>query len=171
MVHSINCPCIKNHFDVKVGWIDPKHITIIDASEWMDDKPEEYQISITGSEHNLTGTVNIKSLGTNILPTKEIYETYDKICIHDGFFCIKASSCGKNYTINRAYLANTECMIDRLYVRSKTDNEIAKINEYYNDIELIKRSTAAGMIKTAQNTFLSLSRKLELIGCNECGCK
>lgn len=167
-----NCDkCLKNSFELLFGHTDRKHITITDRSEWMNnEKPLTYVINITNLTHNISNDVEILATGTNVLSSIEIFRTSEKVCLQDGFYCIRCLSCGKNYTINRVYLANTECMIDHLYVKADTKEKIDKINEFYQDLKMVKINAEIGRMETAQKIFVSLNKKLKALGCHDCGC-
>lgn len=167
-----NCKkCLRNSFKILVGSTDRKHMTITDASEWMEDlKPDNFEITITDVAHEITGTIEILAKGTNILSSKELFGTKDKICLQDGFYCLKCESCGKKYTINRVFLANTECMIDHLFVKANDSEEIQKVNDLYNDLKMIQINTEIGRLNTAEKIYKSLQKKLNTLGCNECTC-
>lgn len=144
---------------------------LTDASEWVGGiKPERFEITITNLLHNISNNVEILATGTNVLSSIELFGTTEKVCLQDGFYCIKVLSCGHQYTINRVYLANTECMIDKLYVKATTKEQKEEVEEYYTDLKLVSVNTEIGRLDTAQKIFTTLTLKLNAIGCNECGC-
>ncbi len=167
----MECPCRKNSFDLRISHTDRKHMLITDVGEWMNnEKPENCDIRITNALHNITSIVSILAKGTNVLSTIELFGTEKKLCLQDGFYCISADSCGHTYTINRVYLANTACMIDQLYVKAKTKEHKDKINDFYQDLKMIEINTNIGRLKSAQEIFTTLTKKLKALGCNDCGC-
>lgn len=168
----MGCACLKNSFDLVIGHTDRKHMTIMDASEWMADiKASEYEIIITNLTNGQKHKVMIKGESMNILSTKELFGTEDKKCIMDGFYCFQCANCGKSYKINRVYLANTECMINQLYVKAKSKEDKERVQDFYQDLKMIKVNAELGRMSTASEIFMTLTKKLLNIGCNECGCK
>lgn len=166
-----NCKCLKNSFNLIIGSSDSKHMLITDASEWMgNEKPEKYKISITNTLHGITSEIEILASGTNVLSTKELFGTEEKLCIQDAFYCFEVFNCGKPYKINRVYVANTECILDHLFIKANTQGEKDVVNDMYQDLKMIKLNTQIGRLKTAQEVYITLKKKINTIGCNECGC-
>lgn len=167
-----NCQkCLKNSFELLFGHTDRKHITITDNSEWMNnDKPVTYKIKVTNLTHNLSNEVTILATGTNVLSSIELFGTQEKVCLQDGFYCISCVSCGRDYKINRVYVANTECMLDHLFIKAKTKEDFEKVNDMYQDLKMVIINADLGRMETAQKVFRTLTKKLNTIGCNECGC-
>lgn len=163
--------CLKNSFELLFGHTDRKHITITDRSDWMgNEKPEKYIIKITNKTHNISNEIEILANGTNVLSSIELFGTKDKVCLQDGFYCIDCVSCGNKYKINRVYLANTECMIDHLFIKANTEEKLVKIEDLYQDLKMVRINTDLGRMETAQMVFRTLTKKLNALGCNECGC-
>ena len=166
-----SCKCLKNSFNLLIGSTDSKHMLITDASEWQgDSKPEKYRISITNTLHGIRSEIDILASGTNVLSTKELFGTDEKVCIQDSFYCFECVSCGKEYKINRVYLANTQCILDHLYVKANTDEEKKVVEDMYQDLKMVMLNTQIGRLKTAQEIYTTLNKKINTIGCNECGC-
>ena len=163
--------CLKKIFNLLFGHTDRKHITITDASEWMDnEKPISYTIKITNTTHNLSNEIEILAKGTNVLSTIELFGTKEKMCLQDGFYCIECVSCGRDYKINRVFVANTECMIDHLFIKVVTKEDLDMVNDLYQDLKMVIINSELGRMETAQKVFRTLTKKLNAIGCKECGC-
>lgn len=167
----MSCPCLKKDCNLLMGHTDRKHMTLSDASEWMGNiKPDKFKITITNTLHNISNEIEILASGTNVLSSIELFGTKEKVCLQDGFYCFKVFSCGNTYTLNRVYIANTECMIDKLFIKKKTKEESERIDDYYNDLKMVIINTELGRLETAQMVYTTLVKKLNAIGCNECGC-
>lgn len=163
--------CLKKNFQLIFGHTDRKHITITDSSDWMNnDKPEKYTIKITNTTHNLSNEISILATGTNVLSTIELFGTKEKLCLQDGFYCIECISCGRGYKINRVFVANTECMIDHLFIKAVTKEDLDMVNDFYQDLKMVIINADLGRMETAKKVFMTLTKKLNTIGCNECGC-
>lgn len=167
----MSCPCLKKDCNLIMGHTDRKHMLLTDASEWMGgEKPEKFIISITNLLHNKTSEVEILANGTNVLSSIELFGTTEKVCLQDGFYCIKVFSCRHTAIINRVYLANTTCMIDKLFVKANTAEAREIVEDLYTDLKMVTINTEIGRLDTAQRVFTTLTRKLNAIGCDECGC-
>ena len=61
-------------------------------------------------------------------------------------------------------------MIDKLFVKANTAEAREIVEDLYTDLKMVTINTEIGRLDTAQRVFTTLTRKLNAIGCDECGC-
>lgn len=169
------CACIKaNGFDLRIDYVDSNTLVIEDFSNWVysdvQDIPNTINITIRSLDRGVEKSLELKTNCKNRIKYSDLFNDNGKK-IPDGFFCITTESCGISYTINRAFLHNSEIEVMKI-LSSNSDNlnsdTIDTLYECMLNIDLIKINSELGNFKTSSKIFKKLKRKLKNFKCDEC---
>lgn len=164
----MKCSCIKNNFDLYVGHTDCNTLILEDQSTWMSDDgyeiPDQYEITLELPSINKKVSLFIDTNKRNVFKSEDILGRPD-LKFEDQFLCIKTSSCGVDYTINRIYLCNTSCKIDSFVSRAKSEVEIEKALDFSYLRDAVSTNVKIGRMAQAKELFQHLKKKLEYVQC------
>jgi hypothetical protein len=126
--------------------------------------PSEYDVKITTPSGQVS-TLSLKVGCRNKITAADLFVSKDNSCLEDGIYCFETESCGVKYKINKAYLCNLRCSLDR--VIANTDN-IDKYVKYSALYESIRSNAELGNKLEADKIYNYLSRELENYNCEKC---
>lgn len=167
------CSCLKNDFNLYVTQTDCRNMVVEDQSIWM---PTEEGFFDSGD--TLPLVVSAMSLGkafelSLLVNKRNKYDSMDVIgmadtCIPDDIYCFSTTSCGKSYSINRAFLCSSYCKIEQLKAKAKEQKDWDFLRDLKSLAEQIESNAEFGKVETAIGLLEILNKKLKNVTCGSC---
>ena len=167
------CACINKVFDLTVMAVGATKMVVYDDSIWAEGPEFEDIETMSVSVRSLTSrgiaaTIPLTVKGKTVVDAATLGIGKPGDCIRDGLYCFEVSSCGRKYSINRAWLPNAGCAVDALVANAVDDNTYGIAAEVKRLVDVIEAQTRLGRIEEARSTYKVLSNKLKGIICDCC---
>ena len=144
-----NCSCIKNHYDADISFRDCKTMVYEDQSDWMEGeayegKPSTYEVRVYVPTKKKEYTLVLDPSKRNLITSVELFGTSEPVCLPTDIYCFKTESCGKNYSINRAFVCGAECRLQELTSKANTEDDYKQISLLNNVLAQVKTTAKFG---------------------------
>jgi hypothetical protein len=169
----MSCSCIKKSYDVHISFTDCKTMVYEDQSDWMsgeayEDRPALYEVRVYVPSKKKEYTLNLDPSKRNYITSVELFGTSEPTCLPDDIYCFSTESCGIDYQVNRAFVCRTECKIDELTTKAKSQDEHSEIAFFRNTVHSVKTCAKQGRPELAKELLEVLTKKLKHLLCASC---
>jgi len=169
----MNCSCIKKYYDAHISFKDCKTLVYEDQSDWMkgemyESRPSSYEVRVYLPTKKKEYTITLDPTKRNFITSVELFGTSEPVCLPTDIYCFTVESCGLEYKINRAFLCNTECKIQDLTIKAKTEEDYKDLTFIRNLIDQVKVSAKFGRTEIASQLLQKVEKKLKHLRCGSC---
>lgn len=167
----MQCGCIKNKYSAYLGSNGCKELIYEDESLWMQEDgyniPETYTVTITTpSKDKIDLELGVDR--RNRITAVDLFSSDSPECLQDGIYCFSTESCGINYQINRAFVCNLECKINKAIADNEVQDDFSDIMRYKALLEAVKVNAKQGNVESAESLLQYLQKELDRYSCDSC---
>lgn len=170
----MSCSCIKNrNYDVHLSFRDCKTMVYEDQSDWMEGesyegRPSLYEVRVYVPSKKKEYILDLDPSKRNYITSVELFGTSEPTCLPDDIYCFTTDSCGVPHQVNRAFVCRTECKIDELTTKAKTQEEHSEISYYRSLVTSVKVCARQGRPELAKELLEVVNKKLKHLLCASC---